>query len=52
MIDGLGAKTHNSSDFLKKVQNKDDEKDLEKKISELPKNLTEGRYLEVGNRPW
>lgn len=52
VIDGLGAKTHNSSDFLKKVQNKDDEKDLEKKIRELPKNITEWRYLEVGNRPW
>jgi mannose-6-phosphate isomerase-like protein (cupin superfamily) len=52
IIDGLWAKTHNSSDFLKKVQNKEDEKDLDKKIAELPKNITEWRYLEVGNRPW
>jgi mannose-6-phosphate isomerase-like protein (cupin superfamily) len=52
VIDGLGAKTHNSSDFLKKVKSQEDEKDLEKKLSELPKNLTEWRYLEVGNRPW
>jgi mannose-6-phosphate isomerase-like protein (cupin superfamily) len=52
VVDGLGAKTHNSSDFLKKVQSKEDEKELDKKISELPKNLTEGHYLEVGNRPW
>jgi hypothetical protein len=41
VIDGLGAKTHNSSDFLKKVKSQEDEKDLEKKLSELPKNLTE-----------
>lgn len=52
IVDGLGAKTHNSSDMIKKVQSKDDEKDLEKKISELPKEITEWRYLEVGNRPW
>ncbi len=38
--------------MIKNVKNKADEKDLDKKISELPKNLTEGRYLEVGNRPW
>jgi mannose-6-phosphate isomerase-like protein (cupin superfamily) len=52
IVDGLGAKTHNSSDFLKKVQSKEDEKELDKKISELPKELTDGHYLEVGNRPW
>ena len=50
--DGLGAKTHNSSDFIKKTKDVQDEKDLDKKIAELPKNITDGRYLEVGNRPW
>ncbi len=52
IVDGLGAKTHNSSDFLKKVKDSADEKELDKKISELPKELTDGHYLEVGNRPW
>ncbi len=52
IVDGLGAKTHNSSDFLKKVQSSEDEKELDKKIAELPKDLTDGHYLEVGNRPW
>lgn len=52
IVDGLGAKTHNSSDFVKKIKDKEDEKDLEKKIAEFPKALTEWRYLEVGNRPW
>jgi mannose-6-phosphate isomerase-like protein (cupin superfamily) len=52
IVDGLGAKTYNSSDFLKKVQSREDEKELDKKISELPKELTDGHYLEVGNRPW
>jgi mannose-6-phosphate isomerase-like protein (cupin superfamily)/glycerol-3-phosphate cytidylyltransferase-like family protein len=52
IVDGLGAKTHNSSDFIKKIKDKADEKALDQKISELPKSLTEGRYLEIGNRPW
>jgi mannose-1-phosphate guanylyltransferase len=52
IVDGLGAKTHNSSDFIKKIKDKEDEKELDKKLAELPKNITEGRYLEVGNRPW
>ena len=38
--------------MIKNVKDKADEKDLDAKIAELPKNLTEGRYLEVGNRPW
>jgi hypothetical protein len=38
--------------MIKKVQNKEDEKELDKKIAELPKEVTDGRYLEVGNRPW
>jgi mannose-1-phosphate guanylyltransferase len=37
---------------VNKLKNKADEKELEKKIEELPKNLTEGHYLEIGNRPW
>ena len=52
IVDGLGAKTHNSSDLVNKLKNKADEKELEKKLEELPKNLTEGHYLEIGNRPW
>ncbi len=52
IVDWLGAKTHNSSDMVKNVKDKADEKDLDAKIADLPKNLTEGRYLEVGNRPW
>ena len=52
IVDGLGAKTHNSSDFIKKAKDKADEKDLEKKIHALPKEVTEWHYLEVWNRPW
>ena len=35
-----------------KAKDAADKKDLEQKITNLPKELTEGRYLEVGNRPW
>ena len=52
IVDGLWAKTHSSSDIIKNVQNTEDEKDLDKKIASLPKEMTEGNYLEVGNRPW
>lgn len=38
--------------MIKNVKDKADEKELDKKIADLPKNLTDGRYLEVGNRPW
>ena len=52
IIDGLGAKNYNSSDFITKVKDKTDEKDLETKLSQLPEHLKTGNYLEVGNRPW
>jgi len=52
IVDGLGAKTYNSSDFLKKTKDKADENELDKKIADLPKEMTQWRYLEVGNRPW
>ncbi len=52
IIDGLWAKTHNSSDMIKRVQSKADEADLDQKLAALPKDITDGRYLEVGNRPW
>lgn len=52
IIDGLWAKTYNSSDFIKKTKDENDAIDLDKKLSQLPKEITYGRYLEVGNRPW
>jgi len=52
IIDGLGAKSHSSSDIIKKVRDEKDERDLEAKLAELPELLTTGGYLEVGNRPW
>ncbi len=52
VVDGLGAKSHNSSDFVTKVQDKADEQNLESKLSHLPALLKTGHYLEVGNRPW
>lgn len=51
IVDGLGAKTHNSSDFVK-LKNKADESDLKKTLAEIPKDLHQERYLEIGYRPW
>ena len=33
--------------MIKRAQNPEDAKDLEKKLAELPKSVTEGNYLEV-----
>lgn len=52
IVDWLGVKTHSSSDIIKNVQNKADEQELDQKIADLPRAITDGRYLEVGNRPW
>lgn len=54
IVDGLGAKTHNSSDMVGKikVRDEDDRKELEEKIKNLSPENREDNYLEVGNRPW
>lgn len=51
IVDGLGAKTHNSSDFLK-LKNKADEVQLKETLETLPENHKQDRYLEIGYRPW
>lgn len=52
IVDGLGLKTHNSSDMISHLKNKDDAEKLTETIEHLPKNLQEERYLEIGYRPW
>lgn len=52
IVDGLGQKTHNSSEMIARLKNKDDAKNLEKAVEHLPKNLKEERYLEIWYRPW
>ena len=51
IVDGLGAKTHNSSDFLK-LKNKADEAVLKETLETLPEDHKQDRYLEIGYRPW
>lgn len=52
IIDGLGSKTHNSSDMIARLKNKNDSSQLISAIEQLPKKLMEDRYLEIGYRPW
>lgn len=52
IVDGLGAKTHNSSDMISRLKNQADAGQLVKAVENLPKNLMEGQYLEIGYRPW
>lgn len=51
IVDGLGAKTYNSSDFLK-LKNKADEANLKQTLETLPTDIKQDRYLEIGYRPW
>ena len=56
-MDGLGAKTHNSSEMLRRAQEQKfrdvrDREDLQRKIDQLPEAIREDNYIEVGNRPW
>lgn len=51
IVDGLWAKTHNSSDFLK-LKNKADEAQLKETLEALPEDHKQYRYLEIGYRPW
>lgn len=52
IIDGLGAKTHNSSSYVQRIGNTADTIVLTEKLSVLPKELLEKEYIEVGYRPW
>lgn len=52
IVDGLWLKTHNSSDFIAKIKNKNDEKELRKSLELIPDSHKEKEYLEIGYRPW
>lgn len=52
IVDGLGAKTHNSSSYVRRVENLQDASSLASALTELPQHLQEQEYIEVGVRPW
>lgn len=52
IVDGLGAKTHNSSAYVNRISNELDKSNLRNALSKLPDNVKEINYLEVGYRPW
>ena len=52
IIDGLGAKTHSSSSYVKRMENKADEAHLKEELAKLPEEVLEKEYIEVGYRPW
>ena len=52
IVDGLGKKTHNSSWYATRVANEADTSALRKTLRELPDEIKEIDYLEVGYRPW
>lgn len=52
IVDGLGAKTHNSSSYVHRLENKADAVELKSSLAKLPKEVQESEYIEVGVRPW
>ncbi len=52
IIDGLGAKTHSSSSYVKRIENIADTQALEDTLATLPTSAREQEYIEVGVRPW
>jgi mannose-6-phosphate isomerase-like protein (cupin superfamily) len=52
IVDGLGEKTHSSSDLVNKAANKEDISAIKETLSTIPKEHLEERYLEIGKRPW
>lgn len=52
IVDGLGAKTHNSSAYVHNIGNPKDAKELKDSLASLPEEVKESNYLEVGYRPW
>ena len=52
IVDGLGEKTHSSSDLVNKIANPNDLETLQEKLKNIPEKYQQQRYLEIGERPW
>ena len=52
IVDGLGAKIYSSSSYVQRMANKNDAEKLQKELEDIPKELQEQEYIEVGYRPW
>jgi len=52
VVDGLGAKTHSSSSYVKRIANPAEAVDVERAVKNLPESMREQEYVEVGVRPW
>lgn len=52
IVDGLGAKTHSSSSYVKRVANPAEAEEVAAAVASLPEDAREGEYIEVGVRPW
>ncbi len=52
IVDGLGAKTHSSSSYVRRIENPQDAPLLESALATVPQHLREREYVEVGVRPW
>ncbi len=52
IVDGLGKKTHSSSNYVRRIANEHDAEKLAATLDTLPLEVQEREYIEVGVRPW
>jgi mannose-6-phosphate isomerase-like protein (cupin superfamily) len=52
IVDGLGEKTHSSSDLVNKAANKEDITAIKETLDSIPKEHIQDKYLEIWKRPW
>ncbi len=52
IVDNLGAKIYSSSSYVNRTENKADADKLKQQLENIPKELHEKDYIEIGYRPW
>lgn len=52
IVDSLGAKIYSSSSYIKRVANTNDSAKLKTELENIPKEIQEQEYIEIGYRPW
>lgn len=52
IVDGLGKKTHSSSSYIKRTGPGTDQQKLAMELANIPTELQEKEYIEIGQRPW
>ncbi len=52
IVDSLGDKIYSSSSYVNREANTNDTEKLKQELKEIPKEMQEQEYIEIGYRPW